>query len=147
MLAVGLSAPMANQLLASCGVALAQTKSSYAPTRRGGGGTLKALWWQAPTLLNPHFATGTKDSDGSRIFYEPLASWDSNGNLVAVLAAQLPTLENGGLAEDGRSVTWTLKQSVTWHDGAPFTADDVVFNWEYSRNPATDQRHLQGYPG
>jgi hypothetical protein len=54
-----------------------------------------------------------------------------------VLAAQLPTLDNGGLAEDGRSVTWTLKQSVTWHDGAPFTADDVVFNWEYSRNPAT----------
>jgi peptide/nickel transport system substrate-binding protein len=137
MLAVGLSAPMANQLLASGGVALAQTKSSYAPTRRGGGGTLKALWWQAPTLLNPHFATGTKDSDGSRIFYEPLASWDPNGNLVAVLAAQLPTLENGGLAEDGRSVTWTLKQGVTWHDGAPFTADDVVFNWEYSRNPAT----------
>jgi ABC-type transport system substrate-binding protein len=102
-----------------------------------GGGTLKVLWWQAPTLLNPHFATGAKDSDGSRIFYEPLASWDPNGNLVAVLAAELPTLENGGLAEDGRSVTWKLKQGVTWHDGAPFTADDVVFNWEYSHNPAT----------
>jgi peptide/nickel transport system substrate-binding protein len=137
MMAVGLSAPMANQLLAATGVAMAQTRSNYTPTRRGGGGTLKVLWWQAPTLLNPHFATGTKDSDGSRIFYEPLASWDPNGNLVAVLAAELPSLDNGGLAEDGRSVTWKLKPDVQWHDGTPFTADDVVFNWEYSRNPAT----------
>src|SRR5215472_2914960 len=134
---LGLTAPMANQLLAIAGLAVAETRSGYVPTRRGGGGTLKVMWWQAPTLLNPHFATGTKDSDGSRIFYEPLASWDPNGNLIAVLAAELPSLENGGLAEDGRSVTWRLKQDVTWHDGAPFTADDVVFNWEYSRYPAT----------
>jgi peptide/nickel transport system substrate-binding protein len=134
---LGLTAPMANQLLAIAGVAVAETRSGYAPTRRGGGGTLKVMWWQAPTLLNPHFATGTKDSDGSRIFYEPLASWDPDGNLVAVLADELPTLANGGLAEDGKSVTWTLKQGVRWHDGTPFTADDVVFNWEYSRNPAT----------
>ena len=35
--------------------------------KRGGGGALKLLWWQGPTLLNPHFATGTKDQDGSRI--------------------------------------------------------------------------------
>jgi peptide/nickel transport system substrate-binding protein len=137
MAAVGLTAPMANQLLAAAGVAMAQTTPGYAPTRRGGGGTLKVLWWQAPTLLNPHFATGTKDSDGARIFYEPLASWDPTGNLVAVLAAELPTLDNGGLAEDGRSVTWKLKQGVQWHDGAPFTAEDVVFNWEYARDPAT----------
>jgi peptide/nickel transport system substrate-binding protein len=137
MSAVGLTAPMVNQLLAVCGVAMAQPNSSYRPTKRGGGGALKVLWWQAPTLLNPHFATGTKDSDGSRIFYEPLASWDPNGNLVAVLAAELPSLENGGLAEDGRSVTWKLKQGVQWHDGVPFTADDVVFNWDYARNSAT----------
>jgi peptide/nickel transport system substrate-binding protein len=137
LLAVGLTAPMATQLLAVAGVAMAQNKSAYTPTKRGGGGTLKVMWWQAPTLLNPHFATGTKDSDGSRIFYEPLASWNPDGNLVAVLAAEVPSVANGGLAEDGKSVTWRLKQGVRWHDGPPFTADDVVFNWEYSRNPAT----------
>ena len=92
----------------------------------------KVLWWQAPTLLNPHFATGSKDQDGSRIFYEPLASWDPDGNLVATLAAELPSLDNGGLAEDGKSVTCKLKQGVAWHDGRQFTADDVVFNWEYA---------------
>jgi peptide/nickel transport system substrate-binding protein len=34
-------------------------------------------------------------------------------------------------------VTWKLKKGVKWHDGQPFTADDVVFTWEYARDPAT----------
>jgi peptide/nickel transport system substrate-binding protein len=137
MLMLGLTAPMAGQMLDFCGVAQAQTKFNYKPTKRGGGGALRLLWWQAPTLLNPHFATGTKDQDGSRVFYEPLAGWDSDGNLVPALAAEIPSRANGGLAADGKSVTWKLKQGVKWHDGKPFTADDVVFNWEFSSDPAT----------
>jgi peptide/nickel transport system substrate-binding protein len=137
MLAVGLTAPMATQLLAIAGVAHAQPKSQYKPTKRGGGGLLKVLWWQGATLLNPHFAVGTKDQDGSRFFYEPLAGWDAEGNLQPVLAASIPGREDGTLAADGKSVTWKLKQGVTWHDGKPFTADDVVFNWEYAKDPAT----------
>lgn len=138
MLAAGLTAPMATQLLTFAGVAHAQPpETDYKPTKRGGGGTLKSLWWQAPTLLNPHFAIGTKDQDASRIFYEPLASWNEVGDLVAVLAAELPSKDNGGIAADGKSVLWKLKPGVKWHDGQPFTADDVVFNWEYGRNPAT----------
>ena len=90
------------------------------------------LWWQAPTLLNPHFATGTKDQDGSRIFYEPLASYDPDGNLFPVLAAEIPTrAERRRRARTAGRSTWKLKKGVTWHDGKPFTADDVVFNWEF----------------
>ena len=137
MVALGLTAPMASQMLDFCGVARAQTAFQYKPTKRGGGGALKVLWWQGATLLNPHFAVGTKDQEGSRIFYEPLAGWDEDGNLVAALAAEIPSRENGGLAADGMSVTWKLKQGVKWHDGKPFTADDVVFNWQYSSDPAT----------
>jgi peptide/nickel transport system substrate-binding protein len=137
MVGLGLTAPLASQMLASAGVAQAQTKLAYKPTKRGGGGTVKTLWWQGATLLNPHFAVGTKDQDGSRIFYEPLASWDPDGNLVANLAAEIPSVQNGGVAKDGKSVTWKLKKGVQWHDGKPFTADDVVFNWEYASDPAT----------
>jgi peptide/nickel transport system substrate-binding protein len=137
LVAVGLTAPLATQLLAFSGVAMAQAPSTYKPTKRGGGGPLKVLWWQGPTLLNPHFAVGTKDQDGSRLFYEPLANWDGDGNLKPVLAETIPGREDGSLAADGKSVTWKLKQGVTWHDGKPFTADDVVFNWEYAKNPAT----------
>jgi peptide/nickel transport system substrate-binding protein len=137
MVALGLSAPMASTLLMHAGVASAQAPSGYKATKRGGGGSLKLLWWQGATLLNPHFATGTKDQEGSRIFYEPLAAWDPDGNLVPVLAAEVPTVANGGLAKDGLSVTWKLKKGVTWHDGAPFNADDCVFNWQYASNPDT----------
>src|SRR5215467_6947900 len=137
MVELGLTAPLASQMLTYAGVARAETKFDYKPTKRGGGGALKLMWWQAPTLLNPHFAVGTKDQEASRIFYEPLAGWDAEGNLVPMLAAEIPDLENEGLARDGMSVTWKLKPNVRWHDGKPFTADDVVFNWEYSADPAT----------
>ena len=137
MVVVGFTAPMATQLLAHAGVAMAQSKPTYKPTKRGGGGVLKVLWWQAPTLLNPHFATGGKDQEASRLFYEPLAGWDQDGNLRPLLVESIPGREDGTLAADGKSVTWKLKKGVKWHDGQPFTADDVVFNWEYAKNPAT----------
>ena len=138
MMALGLTAPMATQLLSHAGVAMAQSKAApYKPTKRGGGGLLKVLWWQGPTLLNPHFATGTKDQDGSRLFYEPLAGWDADGNLRPILAETIPGREDGTLAADGTSVIWKLKKGVSWHDGKPFTADDCVFTWEYARDPET----------
>ena len=139
VVAAGLTVPIAGQLLAWEGVAWAKSAQAddYKPTKAGGGGALKILLWQAPTLLNPHFASGTKDQIASRIFYEPLAGWDKDANLVPQLAAEAPSRENGGLAADGLSVTWKLRQDVKWHDGKPFTADDVIFTWEYAKDPAT----------
>ncbi|MBI2152428.1 MAG: peptide ABC transporter substrate-binding protein [Candidatus Rokubacteria bacterium] len=138
MVGLGLTAPMAAQMLASAGVAQAQPKSpAFTPAKRGGGGPVKILLWQAPTLLNPHFAVGTKDQIASRVFYEPLGSYDPEGNLVPFLAAEVPSLQNGMVTKDGLSVTWRLKKNVTWQDGKPFSADDVIFNWEYVSDPAT----------
>jgi len=137
MLMVGVSAPLASQILAWNDVAMAQPKPAYKPTKAGGGGALRLLLWQAATLLNPHFATGTKDQLASRVFYEPLAGWDADGNLVPFLAAEIPTKENGGLSADGLTVTWKLKRDVKWHDGKPFTADDVLFTAAYAADPAT----------
>ena len=137
MVGLGLTAPMAAQMLASAGVAQAQVKPTSTPGKRGGGGPVKILLWQAPTLLNPHFAVGTKDQIASRVFYEPLCSYDPDGNMVPFLAAEVPSLQNGMVAKDGLSVTWKLKRNVVWQDGKPFTADDLVFNWEYVSDPAT----------
>jgi peptide/nickel transport system substrate-binding protein len=145
MLGLGLTAPLAARMLASAGIAQAQPKTTYKATKRGGGGALRTLWWQGATLLNPHFATGTKDQDGSRIFYEPLASWDPDGNLTPNLAAEIPTAQNGGVAKDGKSVTWRLKKGVVWHDGKPFTADDCVFTWEFAADPATASVSIGSY--
>ncbi len=145
MAGFGITAPLAAQMLGPARAHAQPRGPAFTPTRRGGGGQLKVLWWQAPTLLNPHFATGTKDQDASRIFYEPLAGFDPDGNVVPALAAEVPSLENGGVARDGTSVTWKLKRGVTWHDGKPFSADDVVFNWEYAADPATAAWTLATY--
>jgi len=137
MMALGFSAPFVTQMLAHSGVAMAAPELKYQSDRAGGGGTLKLLWWQGPTLLNPHFAVGTKDQDGSRVFYEPLAGWDPEGNLVPILAAEAPSVEAGTLDKDLMWVVWKLKKGVRWHDGQPFTADDCVFNWQYSGDLTT----------
>ena len=124
MLAFGLTAPMATQILAIGGVAMAEGPSAYKPTKRGGGGALKLLWWQGPTLLNPHFATGTKDQDGSRLFYEPLACWDPDGNMKLVLAPRFPrSRRRPRRRRHVRDLEAQARRQCTMQ---PFTADDVV---------------------
>lgn len=109
--------------------------ASVIAAKRGAGGTLRLLYWQAPTIVNPHLSPGTKDWSASRIAYEPLASFDRDGQLIPFLAVKIPSLKNGGVAPDGRSVTWKLKRDVKWADGEPFTADDVLFTYQYITNP------------
>lgn len=144
---MGLSAAGTSMMLTTRAGAQPQPAFVYSGTGRGGGGPLKLLLWQGPTLLNPHFASGAKDQEGSRPFYESLAHYDVEGNLVPVLAAEIPSRQNGGIAADGRSTTWRLKSGVTWHDGAPFGADDVVFNWQYATDPANAAVALGAYAG
>jgi peptide/nickel transport system substrate-binding protein len=106
-------------------------------TQRGAGGELRILYWQAPSTLNTHQATGPKDSDAARLVLEPLASLGKDGQAVANgLAAEIPTVANGGIAKDFTSVTWKLRQGVKWSDGTAFTSDDVVFTYQYQCDPA-----------
>ena len=104
---------------------------------RAGVATRWLLPARPPFPRNPRLARGTKDQDSCRIFYEPLGGWDGEGNLIPVLAAEVPTRANGGLSADGRTVTWKLKRGVKWHDGRDFTADDVIFTWQYAGDPAS----------
>src|SRR5262249_25222571 len=98
MMAFGLTAPMATRML-SAKVAVAQPATpGPLPTRRGGGGPLRLLYWQAPTILNPHLATGVNDAHAARIFYEQLANFDRDGNLGPILAAAIPMLHDRGAA-------------------------------------------------
>ena len=137
MAALGIGAPLAAQMLASAGVAAAQQRAPYlVPTRRGGGGDLRILMWDAPTMLHPHFGRGLRDMTASRLFYEPLAAPAPDGTFAPVLAEEIPSVAAGGLAKDGQWVIWKLKKNVVWHDGAPFTADDVIFNWTFAIDPA-----------
>lgn len=106
---------------------------------------LRLLYWQAPTTLNPHLSTGIKDDDASNIVLEPLAAYNQAEELEPILAAEIPTRQNGGLSEDNRIVTWTLKEGVLWSDGQPFTADDVVFTYKFIINPDTGSSSSEDY--
>ncbi len=118
------------------------------PTNTSGGTTsrtLKLLAWQAPTILNPHLSTGLKDLEAARITLEPLATFDQTGTLIPFLAADIPSRENGAVAADGRSVTWTLKPGLKWSDGQPVTAEDVRFTYEFITNPQTGTTSAGNY--
>src|SRR5205085_6682290 len=124
--AAGAASPAAGATTAPAAAGAASPAAGAAAAgKRGGGGTLKLLLWQAPTILNPHLATGTKDIVASRIVLEPLFTGDGKGNVAPVLAAELPSKSNGGLSEDGKTVTIKLKQGVKWADGSAFSSDDV----------------------
>jgi len=109
--------------------------ATSAQAGRGDDGQLKILYWQAPSILNPFLSGGTKDVDASSIIVEPLAHYDEKGNIVAALAADVPTVANGGVAKDLKSITWKLKKGVVWSDGTPFTAADVEFTADYCLHP------------
>jgi peptide/nickel transport system substrate-binding protein len=141
MLGFGLSGPLIAEMLAAQGSAPAQggsvARPMFTPSRRGGGGKLRLLYWQAPTILNPHFAVGARDVAASSVVCEPLCWIDADGHFVPVLAEGIPSVENGGRSPDGTWTIWRLKRGVVWHDGQPFTADDVIFTWELISDPAT----------
>lgn len=109
--------------------------ASNTPNATSDDDTLKLLYWQAPTILNPHLSNGFKDAEASRITLEPLASFDAEGELQPFLAAEIPSVDNGGVASDGTAVTWKLRSDVLWSDGTPFTAEDVAFTYTLLSNP------------
>ena len=98
---------------------------------RGRDGELRIIYWQAVSILNPYLSGGTKDIEAASLVLEPLARYDDTGAMVPYLAAEIPTVANGGVAEDLTSVTWTLNSEIMWSDGTPVTARDVQFTWEY----------------
>ena len=99
--------------------------------------TLNLLYWQAVSTINPYLSGGTKDLHASSLVLDPLAHYDENGIMVPYLAADIPTIDNGGVSADFTTITWKLKPDLVWSDGTPVTADDAVFTWQYCTDPAT----------
>ena len=106
-----------------------------AMAERGADGHVNIIYWQAPSILNPHLSSGTKDIESASMVIEPLARYDQDGVLVPYLAAEIPTIENGGVSEDLTSITWKIAPGIVWSDGSPFTSADVVFTAEYCMHP------------
>ena len=105
--------------------------------RPEGDRTLDILYWQAPSTLNPYLSGGFKDRDAAAITLQPLAYYDPDGALVPALAADIPTVRNGGISQHLTSITWKLQDGLKWSDGSALTAHDFVFTWRYCMDEAT----------
>ena len=114
-----------------------EEEDTAASGEAGSGGDLTLLQWQAPSQANVLLSGGTKDALAASLAIEPLARYTPQGELVPVLAAEVPTVDNGGVAADFTSITWTLRDDIMWSDGTPFTSDDVLFTHEYCSDEAT----------
>lgn len=108
----------------------------------------------APKVLRMGFGADDEPTTDFRIAYgsigaggtetryllnSPLTIYDDQNNLHPRLAQRVPTLENGdwSVTPDGRmETTWKLRPDVRWHDGSPFTAEDLVFSFRVARDPA-----------
>ncbi len=99
---------------------------------RGAAGELRVLWWQAPTVLNPHL----NGDAGAQFVLEPLLSYAPDSSIIPVLVEATPTVENGLLAEDFSTVTFTLLEGLLWSDGEPVTSRDIQFTWQWITEPA-----------
>jgi peptide/nickel transport system substrate-binding protein len=103
--------------------------ASASPTR---GGTVVFAIWQEPNTMNPFHGTQTVISVATLPVLEGLVRPDPEGNYQPQLAASVPTLQNSGVSLDGSrmTVTYKLKDGITWSDGKPVTSSDVKFTWE-----------------
>src|SRR5262249_601815 len=81
--------------------------------------------------LNPYLSVNFWDYDAMRLSLEPLATIAPDGNLRPVLAVAVPTVGNGGIAKDFKTVTCKPKPGAAWSDGNPVTAEDVAFTYAY----------------
>jgi peptide/nickel transport system substrate-binding protein len=95
------------------------------------GGTLRLGAIGQPSYVNPVLAQSNDyDKDLIELIYDGLYSIDGQGQLITDLAEKTET------SEDGRTYIIFLKDNVFWHDGMPFTADDVIFTIETIQDPS-----------
>lgn len=94
------------------------------------GKAITLSWPQEPDSLNPMYTTMTFAGYTYSLFLEGAWDFDDESNPVPKLVSELPSLENGGISEDGTTFTLSLREGMVWSDGAPITSSDFLFTYE-----------------
>jgi peptide/nickel transport system substrate-binding protein len=97
-----------------------------------------------PTL-NPHLFTELTLGFIAEMTQAYLVKYDAQNRPYPELVTVVPTQANGGISPDGKTITWHLRKGVRWSDGAPFTADDVVFSTNVVLNPRNNEVGRDGW--
>lgn len=123
-------------------VLLASASLAAAPVR---GGNLTVALWQEPESLNPYTAIQTVSRVLRKQTLEGLWDADPSGEFYPVLAASVPTIANGGVSRDGKTVTVRLRPDLKWQDGHPLTSADVKFTLDVIMDAANPVSSRSGY--
>ncbi len=138
-------APSGIALLASVvaiSVAALPAASQQQPRR---GGTVTMAIYQEPELLNPQIAVQTVSFEVLSSVVEGLLKNDPKGEYYPQLAAEIPTRPNGGVSQDGKTITYHLRPGLEWSDGHALTCDDVKFTWQAIMTPKSGAIETSGY--
>jgi peptide/nickel transport system substrate-binding protein len=89
--------------------------------------------------LDPATEYDTASSTIVKNIYEGLIAFEREdpSKFVPVLATEVPTVANGGIADGGKTYTFNLRSGVKFHNGNPLTAEDVLYT--FKRNLVVDQ--------
>lgn len=131
--------------LLGAAAALALAPAAFA--ERGSDGQLNIIYWQAPSTLNPYLSSGTKDVEAASLVLEPFAGFNEKGEVIARLVTEVPSLANGGISEDLKTITWHITPGTKWSDGTDLTAEDAVFTYSYCINPDVGCAQAARYEG
>ncbi len=108
-------------------------------------GVLRIVNIVEPDTLDPIVGASATDSELAFIWGGFFFDWSDRNEFVPDLATELPTLRNGGISRDGKTIVYHLRRGVLWHDAAPFTADDVIFTWHAIMNKNNNVSSTVGY--
>jgi peptide/nickel transport system substrate-binding protein len=124
---------------------------TQAVTGPGGGnswtkhGVLRWAGVTEPDNMDPVVGNNQTEVDLSMFWAGYLFNWTDQNRLLPELAADVPTLKNGGISKDGLTITYHLRKGVKWQDGAPFSADDVIYTYEQVNNKNNFVASTVGY--
>jgi peptide/nickel transport system substrate-binding protein len=98
-----------------------------------------------PDSLNPYLSNTLAAGRVEAALFSGLVRYGPHGTLLPDLATVVPSVANGGISRDGRTITYHLNPRALWHDGVPVTADDVVFTWHAIMDPHNNVTSRAGY--
>lgn len=100
-----------------------------------------------PITLDPAVAQDVESATYIVEIFGGLVTLDENLNVIADLAAEVPTKENGGISPDGTVYTFHIRDDAFFHDRRPVTAEDVKYSWERALDPSTASVVAEFYLG
>jgi peptide/nickel transport system substrate-binding protein len=132
----------------ACALSLGCSQPAGSPPGSAPASTVRFALAADPQSLDPLFAhvdANSVEQQVARLAFEPFIDVDEHGTPVPVLLDRIPTVENGGLSRDGRTITYTLRRGVRWQDGVAVTAHDVVWTLHAILDDRNPVRSRAGY--